>query len=417
MRGLRTALIAGIVTTALPARAQSADPAASAGVTPTVIYDGDGFADAVGGLRRGTTYVGNLHLQATLDGEALFHVPGVTVFLNALGVHGGSPGDFSGDAQGVSNMAAPSEMKLYEAWLQWNLFSARLSILAGRYDLNTEFYRLQAGGLFLNGSFGIGPELGQSGVAGPSIFPSTSLGARVAYKPAPNVVLRAAVLDGVPVDRPDGTIGAFEPGDGALVVAEAAFLTRPAPTGMPRSPRFRIGRASGLPPYDDKLAIGGWVYSTALPDLSEVDAAGQPVRRRGTGGAYLIGEHQLLQRAEGAVRRLAVFLQAGYADARVVRFGTYVGAGLVSTGLVPARPSDELGLAVAAARNGSHYLAARAALARPTTSAEVAIELTYLAQVTGWLAVQPDVQYIVHPDTDPTRPDALALQLRFEVAL
>ena len=41
------------------------------------------------------------------------------------------------------------------------------------------------------------------------------------------MVVRTAVLDGVPVDRPNGSHGIFESGDGVLFVGEVAFLDRP----------------------------------------------------------------------------------------------------------------------------------------------------------------------------------------------
>jgi porin len=108
--------------------------------------------------------------------------------------------------------------------------------------------------------------------------------------------------------------------------------------------------------------------------------------------------------------------QAGLGDGRVDRFGSYVGSGVAVTGLLAQRSADELGLAVASAHNGSHYLDARIALDAGTTRSETAIEVTYLAQLASWLAVQPDLQYVVHPNTDPAMPNGLAFQLRFEIA-
>ena len=70
-------------------------------------------------------------------------------------------------------------MKLYEAWFEQTLFDDRLSFKAGLYDLNTEFDVVETAGLFINSSHGIGPDFSQSGVNGPSIFPTTSLGIRV----------------------------------------------------------------------------------------------------------------------------------------------------------------------------------------------------------------------------------------------
>src|SRR5207244_167478 len=174
---------------------------------------------------------------------------------SGLAIHGGHPSGLVGDAQGVSNLEARASWQLYEAWFQQNLLENRLSVLVGRYDLNSEFYRLQSATLFLNSSFGVGPEFSQSGRGGPSIFPDTSVGVRLAFKPTRDVVFRAAVLDGAPVDRPDGTQRVFAKGDGVLLVGEAAFLNRPAPEGRPLGSRFAVERGDGLRPYDVKLAV------------------------------------------------------------------------------------------------------------------------------------------------------------------
>jgi porin len=77
--------------------------------------------------------------------------------------------------------------------------------------------------------------------------------------------------------------------------------------------------------------------------------------------------------------------------------------------------ADELGVAVAIARDGSAYLNHQRRLGARTNTSETAIELTYLAQITSWLAVQPDFQYLIYPNTDATLRNARAFQLRFEV--
>jgi porin len=388
---------------------------ADRGITPALVYDGEAFANLTGGLRRGATYVGNLHLQVTLDGQRLADWPGATVYLDALSVHGGRPSRFVGDAQGVSNIEAPAALKLEEAWFQQNFFANKFSVLAGLYDLNSEFYRLQSAGLFLNSSFGVGPEFSQSGREGPSIFPFTSLGARLALKPERGIVLRAAVLDGVPFERPN-THAVFQGGDGLLFVSEAAFLERPAPEDRPSSRRFRLGRFAMLPPYDTKIAVGGWYYTATFDDLSEVDASGRPVKHRGSGGFYLLADRVLFQNHDRSGRRLNAFIQLGFGDPRVNRFGSYAGAGLVASGLVSSRQNDELGLAIAIARNGSHFIALQDHQGAPVRRSETTIELTYSIQVTKWLAVQPDLQYIIDPNTDPSLRNALAFQLHFEAA-
>ena len=67
--------------------------------------------------------------------------------------------------------------------MQHNFQWSGVSLLGGIYDLNSEFDRLQAAGLFLNSSFGVTPEIAQSGETGPSIFPRTAAGLRLSVKP------------------------------------------------------------------------------------------------------------------------------------------------------------------------------------------------------------------------------------------
>ena len=39
-----------------------------AGVTPSLVYQADAAANTLGGIQRGASYSGNLHLQLLLDG-------------------------------------------------------------------------------------------------------------------------------------------------------------------------------------------------------------------------------------------------------------------------------------------------------------------------------------------------------------
>src|SRR6266404_9240164 len=171
-----------------------------------------------------------------------------------------------------------------------------------------------------------------------------------------------------------------------------------------------------LPPYDEKVAIGGWYYSAAFDDLVELEPNGQAVRHRGSSGFYALVDRVLFKEPGHPEKRLNGFLQGGYGDSRVDRFGSYLGAGLTAVGTIAGRDADELGLAFAYAHNGSHYMSSQRMQGLPVTNAEKTIEITYLMQLTKWLAVQPDLQYVIHPSTDSTLSNALAFQLRFEIS-
>ena len=389
------------------------DRLTEAGLAPALVYNGEIASNVAGGVQRGQTYAGSLHIQLGLDGEKLAETPGLSAWLDVLWVTGGLPSAYSGDAQGVSNFAAPHALRSYEAWLEYNFPDNRFSVLAGQYDLNTEFYHLASSSMFLNASFGIGPELAFSGFNGPSIFPNTSLAVRVAYKPALNIVMQAAVLDGAPLDRVPGAPPPFDPHNGVLVVAETAILKYRSSGDPDEDLRYHIGRVASQAAYDDKLAVGAWYYSAKLSDSSYVPV--NTTHRQGENGAYLTADHLLAKDSDDPKRRLSAFLQAGFANRTVNRFGTYIGAGLVASGVIADRTDDQLGLSMAMARSGSHYSSYQQRVGVPVTALETTLELSYLAQLNQWAAVQPDLQYIIHPNTDPRVENATMAQLRLQL--
>ncbi|MBW8875722.1 MAG: carbohydrate porin [Acidobacteria bacterium] len=417
--------VAALLSGAAGARGQGAGRPTSAvqpayqtlvehGFRPALIYDAEGFADLSGGARRGATYLGNLNLLLTLDMERLANWRGATVFLDGLAIHGGRPSRFAGDAQGVSSIEAAQEWTLEEAWIQQNLFSNRFSALVGLYDVNSEFYHLHAADLFLNASFGMGPELSQSGKGGPSVFPHTAVGARFEVKPLAGVVLRGAVLDGVPVERPTGR-DVFAKADGLFIVSEAAFLYRPTPPERPQRPhRFLLGREAQLPPYEAKLAVGMWHYTASFDDLVRTRGNGTPLTHQGSSGAYVIGDAIVYENELG--RRLRVFGQIGLGDSRVNRFGFYTGGGVDLAGWIPGRKQDEIGFGMAAAHNGSPFIEQRRQTGQRVDRSELTLELAYRSRINSWLNIQPDLQYVFNPNTDPRVANALVCLLRIEVA-
>lgn len=408
----RGALVAAVTALARGACAQVT--AADTGGPPPALasafsYTGDLVTVASGGIRRGTAFAGVAGVQVTVL-PRLAGWRGARLFAYVLDTHGGAPSGLVGDVQGVSSLEAPPAVRLEEAWLQQNMLGNRVSLLVGRYDLGSEFYVSRAGNEFVNASFGMGPELALSGAAGPSVFPFTSLGARFDVKPSPNTVLRAAVLDGVPVDRPDGGIHPFAPGDGALVLGEVAILSRHDTSAVPRRRRFQVGRGLGRS-HSAKVAIGGWWYTARFPDLVDTLPSGAPVTRSGSGGVYVVADRAVWVARGGSPGPLTAFVQLGLGDGRVNQVAGYLGAGLTLDGPFRHRAEDLVGLAVAAARNGSHFIRAQAPLGA-VAPGETAIELTYVAQLASWLTVQPDLQYVIDPGGTRATPNALVPGLR-----
>lgn len=369
-------------------------------------YALDLLANVRGGVERGAVGLGSLDVTGRVDLERLLGWSGASLFVYGLATHGAEPSELTGDAQVVSNIEAPDGVRLYEAWVQKNLDGPHLSLLVGLYDVNSEFDVIERAGVFLNSSFGIGAEFGTSGVNGPSVFPVTSLGARAQWHPTHQVYAQAAVLDGVPGDPEDPAAAAVHLAarEGVLWTAEVGFLRHADPAtrgGHPQLGRDHVHE--GIP---WRVAAGVWQYTRAA---ERVDGAGSV---RGRPGAYVLAEVRPALEGAGGGRPLGVFARVGVADGRTNRFAAYTGAGVTYEGPLPGRPDDLVGLGVASAHNGRPYERAVRRAGEPVSSSETTVELTYRLSLGPHVEVQPDVQWVVDPDTRPGRGSALVVGLR-----
>jgi len=387
----------------------------------------DVLSNVSGGINQKTAAVGDLDLLLTVDTEKLFSGwQGGTLFVYGLGLYGDNPSKHVGDIQAVDNIAAPNTWKLFEAWYQQNLFE-HFSLLAGLYDVTSEFdVMVSSSELFLNGSFGTGAEFGASGQNGPSTFPTTSLGIRGQAIVTDNLMIRAVLADGVPGDPDDvhGTHIQLSKDDGLFGNMEFAYYQfspeeeldhqRGILQDKPRRLTFRrVGRSAPLE-YEAKAAIGFWGYTTSLDHLSKIDSSGEPVTRHGTYGMYGLAEYDVYHEKDDTEQELTIFARAGMADPRVNRFSQYYGGGLVYTGLFPGRNFDQTGIGAAAAVNGKYYKRSQRKEGQSVEDAEITLEVTHSIFVNSNLFIQPDVQYVINPDTVPGRKNALVLGVRLE---
>lgn len=345
----------------------------------------DVLDDARGGLHRGVSPIYTLDLIGELDTaragwweHGRFHV-------YLLGTAGDSLNKRTGDMQFASNIEGGSTFTVLEAWYEHDFLDDRLSWLVGLHDLNADFYMPQYGQLFVNSSLGLGIDMSQVGI---STFPATSFGTRLAFAPTVTTYVMAGLYDGVPGDpaHPYGTQVVFGTGDGLFAIGEAGMHS-----------------ADDAPYY--KLAIGGWYHTRRFDDYT-----GRT--RNENSGLYGLAERELWRDAESG-RSVGSFVQIGTAEGDRNQTGIYLGAGLNVTGLLPARPSDVFGVGIAQARNSGRFLDANPAL----RDAETALEFTYQLAPTSWLTLQPDLQYIIDPSTDPATDDAVVVGMRFLITL
>lgn len=375
----------------------------------TELADYSGYAFGSWGQTRPAWAASGLFLQATLtcdlmrhqstepsDGEAA--ALGLLAFNGSLDTEdagwwshgqfhaqiqitsGESPTAIVGDAQVLSNIDAPGDVRLYDFWYQHEWHEGRTSLLVGLHDLNSEFYALGASALYLNSSFGVGPELTQ---VGPSIFPQPTLALRLRHATESGYSLQLAAYDGVPGRRDDPARTGLSLGHGDGVLSIAQF---------------------GHSGEHTQLAAAYWQSTREYEDF-----AGRA--RDNRQGGFLLAERTLFGGQAGQ-RTAIAFLRAGFTPGDRSALDRSFGLGVNVRGLLAARPDDQLGLALVRAENGDDFRAFDPTVA----AAETVYELTYRFEALPGIAIQPDLQWVVDPGYDPARDRSLVFGVRAQVA-
>lgn len=383
-----------------PASNPAPKPAAGRAPSPftfTGAYTADVLGNLGGGEETGARYLDLIKLSAAWDGAEAGH-DGLTGLVSVQHHNGARfSGELVGDVQLVSSLEAPPEaFRLYEAWLQKEFVGGRGAVKAGLIDLNTTFDVQETAALFINSSHGLGPELSDTGLNGPSDDPTTALALTGYYRPAEGWTAQLGLFDAVAGDpsHPKRFVAVqLSAADGALIVAQV---------------ERRFGDAA-------RIEVGAWTYTGSFDALD--DPAPTGVRRRlgGNAGLYGLVEGRLLKKAGADEGGLSGWLRLGVANGDINPVANYLGAGLVYTGLIKGRDKDDVGLAIA--RAGLSDAARRAAQLRGVTmgGAETTFEATWRFSVRDWLNVQPDVQYVIHPGGVLTLGNALVAGVRIAV--
>ena len=141
------------------------------GIDFSLVHKSDFLSNFSGGIKRGAAWEGHTEARVSLDFEKLAGLAGTTAFVHYHSNLGSKFNtNYVGAVVGVDNIeVATNTAQFYQAWLQKNFFKDQLSLLAGLYAIDAEFYANATSGLFLAPSYGMSNEVALSGQAGPAI--------------------------------------------------------------------------------------------------------------------------------------------------------------------------------------------------------------------------------------------------------
>ncbi len=336
-------------------------------------------------------YSGRYDLEGEADLEKLIHLPGGRVYVQARGGWSNGIDEPSvGSAMGVNNIAfGDRPISLWQLYYEQSLLDKKLLVRVGKMDLTScleccDTKSCFDGSLFANDE--TAQFLNESLVNNPTIpFPAPGLGALVHVEPVEGWYMAAAVVDADARDDETGFNTAIHGPADTFSIYETGLLPKlPSNNGL----------------LQGSYRMGIWYDPQAKHRLD-----GSGIKRDNVG--FYTSCDQMLWKENNQkddMQGLGVFGRYGIADAAVDRIKSFWSTGLQYQGIIPTRDKDVMSFGV-----GQGRFSRQADFAR---SSETVLEWFYNIEVTPWLHVSPDVQYIFNPGGNDSANSAVEVGLR-----
>ena len=391
------------------------------GVDLTVQSVSDMLGNVSGGMARGGDYAGLVNIGLAADFEKAVGWKGATFKSTWLWLYGNNvSSEFTGNKMTSSGIYGTPTLRCYELWMQQNLFEDLISLRAGQMALDTEFGIIGSESLFLNTTYGISTGISFNLPNGGPTYPMATPGVRLALQPTSWLVLRGALTQGNCFSQTDNLNGFnwnFGPSGGLLSMNEAEiswgkdpsskmlqgyvkggfWIQSATATGQTSLGTISSSYPTGL--YNNGFYFG---FDQQLYKVREPDAS------TGDRGKSVAAEKAAVDSGKG----LSSFFQLDFSPQAWSPCTFYADSGLIYTGLIPGRDKDKVGVAYAYAQMGPLCRSSGIENGLPGCGYELLTEFSYSIRLTPAVALEPDIQYILHPGGTQQYGNALVVGFR-----
>lgn len=333
----------------------------------------------VGGLDKAFRYTGLFDFGMDLDMETMAQIKGFWIHVSGSWASGKNLSADIGAFAPVNAVFSGDSIRLFEMYVEERILSDRLSIRAGRISVGWEYgleydYFTQ----YMSAAFRLNVFALDASDPNFSVIPFANWGVRLRWTPNERWRLQASWMNGFPRDFADddkhGVDFSFKPTKGSFFILEASYQWVSTKAARRENP----GRLPG------RITFGGY-YDTGTFDRLDDSASTDKV----LGKAYMILRQKLWEPEPVSDRGIVVWT-AGSVGGRqsIIPLPYFWSGGLVWTGPFRRLTSDVLAFGFAS-QFFSKALAGQ--------SVETVLEAAYSFNLTTWLTITPDVQYIIRP--------------------
>jgi len=381
------------------------------GVAPFAVWTTEGWGNVAGGLEQRGWWNSLLEFGFEMDTAKLGWWQGGSFMVQTHWVQNlHNDTGFSDDTGGfnpVSSIEAGDQLRIFNLHYRQSWREDAIALKLGQVAVDDDFMTSDYASLFLNSAFGAMP----SQVGTPLATSSGNIPAFPIYSvAAPGVYLRLRPVEAVytQLGLYYGRPGFDERDNHGFDWANQA----PAELGL----FWESGYTYKLAQHPATARFGLSYHTGPVDDFSGTAPEVPPATQQTVPNFYLIHDLELVSDSEGRTK-VGLFARGGItpeSDRAMVAW--YVDGGLDWVAPLPSRSDDVAGIAVSHTGFGDDYRESTGP--DGVASGETALELSYRAQITRWMTLQADAQFLFNPAINPdsgSRETATVLGLRAEI--
>ena len=363
------------------------------GITFNLQYIAEIWGNPIGGVSNATVYTGQMTFQADIDLQKFGGWPGASLSIRWYWLSGQDLSEAHvGNIFTISNIAGFDTARMNELWFQQKFMEDRMSIRVGQMGADSEFYVSTHAIIFLNGALSWSPTLFTNTPNGGPVYPMSGPGIRFEVRPMNWLSYRGAVFQGNPFAQDANRHGFrwdLSSSNGYFSIHELTFRVNQEPGAIGLPGTFKVGGWFDTAPDPNTNSTQPWNYGFYFVADQMLYRVPHP-----TGVPTASNKNQRTIPASPTNKGLGAFTHIGLSPQSFSFINFYIDGGLTYKGLIPTRDNDVLGVAVGYGHLNNEPQDNEE---RSNPGYEMMLETTYQIELTSWITVQPDLQYVIHP--------------------
>ena len=347
-------------------------------------YIGEYAYNFSGGRRTGDDYAQQWTWGMNVDMGKVAGLTGGTFHLKFNQTQGRSTrADFIGNRLSVQTIFGAENLRVTALSYEQNLFGNTLDLKAGYLVMGDDFAVTRLLCLFENVAFCAHPQ-SLPNDSGWTDYPNSRWGGVAIVNLPDGIYAETAIQDVNPTYalHQNGLKFSLQGSTGVLFAQEFGKTVQLGPAFLP-----------------GHYKIGGYYDTSSVPGI-----ANPHLTYSGRYGGYAVADQMVCSFEPGTNRGLIVVANATVNDKRTSQIGPYFTAALIAQGPFAARPRDSIGIGYVRdfvnrnlIQRETTELKAEGVLNPDLALGENILEIAYGLQVTPWMAIHPNVQYIGNP--------------------